>query len=602
MTSATPIAPAALTTAPPAERAWARRVRRPWSWLLPLALAVVVFLPGLGTPGIYAPNEGIYADIGWEMFASGDWISPRFNGVPYFEKPILHYWLIAAAYRLFGASEVAARLPVALSAVAAVLGTFGIGRTLFGPRAGLIAAMALTTSLGQFVHARQTKTDLLLAACVTATVWCFLQGYLHGRRRAYLLAWGCAGLGVLAKGLLGLAIPALIVGGLVLATREWRLLREVRPAPGTLVFLVVVVPWYLAVEVANRGFLWFFFVNEHVLRFLNHRHLIDYSPVPVWLFLLVAMVWGLPWSLFAPFGWRRVVPFGAALRQTRAVWIVPCWIVGVLGLFAATPARLEYYSLPILPAVALLAGRVWDDALADPSVARALRWPLAAFLGLGTGLGLLTIGLVWTGSPAFPNVFHAIDAYSRDIQEGILAAPGSYTVPPVEALLPLLALASVVLVIGSGTAIAALLRRRPGLAVVCLIGAMLGTFPAVHRGLVLFDPHRSVRELAARMEAHRRAGDVVVVEGPYENFAGLGLYTRGYALVFNGRFGDLEFGSHRPSVSPRFLDDPAFEALWNSHRRVFLLTLSASRAEALLGQQAAVLGRSGPRWLFLNRS
>ncbi len=571
-------------------------------WLLLLTLSAFVFLLGLYTPGLYT-NEGRYAGVAWEMVHRRDWLSPRLNGVPYLEKPPLLYWLIAVAYTLFGVSETSARLPGALSAGAGVLCTFGIGRALFTPHAGLLAALALATSFGYFIYARMILIDPLFTACVTAAFWCFLDGYLHPERRSsYLFFYLFSGLAVLAKGLLGVVIPVLAIGGLVMVTRDWKLLKELRLPLGAVLFLGVTAPWHLAVGWVNEGFFRFYFVNEHLLRFLNMRNPIDYAPLPLWLFLSMALVWGFPWSLFLPFAGRQLTPSDGETRRGRAAWIIPCWIVAVLGFFALTPARLEYYSLPVLPAFALWVGRFWDDALADPKPGARLRWPLGCLLGIGAGLFALAAMLSRQEGLTFAGLFFVADEYSRMSRQGILVPPATYTLPALQEFPPLLVLTAGLLLLGAAAAFLASLLGRSQLAFACLVGLMLGVFLASHRGIALFEAHASVRELAVALNQAHQPGDVLVVEGPYENFAGLNVYTGSPALILNGHFGDLEFGSHRPDAAARFLDDTAFTRLWRSETRVFLLTASASRVDALGGQDGpAVLRRSGYKWLLVNR-
>lgn len=569
---------------------------------VPALIALLALTVGLDRPGLLDPNEGLYAAIALEMLEGGDWVTPRFNGVVYFEKPPLLHWLVASSYALLGVSEAAARLPVALAGVAAVVFTALTGRLLFGARAGLLAGTALATSLGLFIFARNLKTDPVFMACLTATLWAVVRALRAPERRGrWLICYALAGLGVLTKGLIGVVLPALVLLGLAAATRHWRLLRDCRPVLGAAVALAIAAPWHVAVARANPEFAWFFFVNEHLLRFLNRRHLVDTAPQPVWLFLLMALVWALPWSLFLPLA-RRVLPRPGPDLQASLPWIVPCWAAAVLGFFALAPGRLEYYSLPALPAVALLAGRVWDVALEAPAAVRGLGWGPGLLGALGLALLGLAAVVARPGSRVFADLLQALDAYARDVDQGILAPPGSYTTPAAAELLPAILVASGVLVAGGGLAVMTLRRGRPAVAFACVAAAMLAVFPMVRLGFVLLEPHRSARPLAEHIQRLREPGDAVVVDGPYENFASLAVYAPGGALVLDGLFGDLAFGARRAEARARFLDAAAFARLWEGERRVFLLTGSPDRVRAALRRAgAAVAARAGARWLVVNR-
>src|SRR3990172_12466574 len=256
-----------------------RRLER-WGPLLLLLGTAAFYLARLGLAGLYDPNEGMYAEIPREMVLLRDWLTPRFNFIRYFEKPPLLYWLTALAYRFLGFSELAARLVPALAAVGGVAVTYGIGRDLWGRRAGLVSGLILATSFGYFIFSRIILTDMLFTALLAATYWGVLRGLLGEtpRRIPMLLAYAAMGLAILTKGLIGLAFPVLTLGSFLLLTREWRLVRRLELLRGGAVFLAVTAPWHILVGLKNPGFFWFYFVNEHLLRFVGRRHLLDYAP------------------------------------------------------------------------------------------------------------------------------------------------------------------------------------------------------------------------------------------------------------------------------------------------------------------------------------
>lgn len=200
-------------------------------------------------------------------------------------------------------------------------------------------------------------------------------------------------------------------------------------------------------------------------------------------------------------------------------------------------------------------------------------------------------------------MFTAMDAYSRDIQYGILSNAEVYPVPSYEELVPILRWATLVLLVGIAAATFAWLRRRPGLTMACLVATMLPTLAFIQTGIVIFEPHRSIVYLADVIRHEFRPSDQLIIEGPYENFASANFYTGQRARVLHGLFGDLEFGSRYPEAQGTFLEEKEFVELWQGARRVYLLTDSPSRLAKLqaLGSEPVLLGRSGKNWLFSNR-
>jgi 4-amino-4-deoxy-L-arabinose transferase-like glycosyltransferase len=583
-----------------------RRLER-WSPLLLIGGTAAFYLVRLGASGLYDPNEGMYAEIPREMVLLRDWLTPHFNFIRYFEKPPLLYWLTALSYQFLGFSEFSSRLITALAAVAGVGVTYGIGRDLWGRRCGLASGLILATSFGYFVFSRIIVTDMLFTALLATTFWAALRGLLDERPRLgiMLLAYVAMGLAILTKGLIGLAFPLLTVGSFVVLTRDWQLLRRLELLRGGAAFLAITAPWHILMGLKNPGFFWFYFVHEHFLRFVGQREL-DYAPMPLYAFLIMAVIWAFPWSVFLPVALRRYWPRAVVSREDRGMLFVLLWVASVIGFFALTPSRLEYYSMPAFPALALLVGRLWGAEMA-PRPGRTL----ASGLSYGC-FGLLTIAVgLLPASWLFPrlenislyNMFTAMDAYSRDIQFRILSNAEVYTVPSYTELVPLLRWLSIVLLVGVAGATFAWLRRRPTVAFAFMVASILPTFSFIQSGIVIFEPHRSIVHLTDVISREFQPSDQLIIEGPYENFASADFYTGQRARVLQGHFGDLEFGSRYPEARETFLEEGEFQELWQGSGRIFLLTDSPNRLVKLqaLGQEPVVLGRSGKNWLFSNR-
>jgi hypothetical protein len=473
-----------------------------------------------------------------------------------------------------------------------------------------VSGLILATSFGYFIFSRIVLTDMLFTVLLAATFWRLLPGLLDETPRpgAVLAAYVAMGLAILTKGLIGLVFPVLTLGGFILLTRDWRMLRRLELLRGGAIFLAITAPWHILMGLRNPGFFWFYFVNEHLLRFVAKRHLLDYAPMPLYTFLIMVVVWTFPWSVFLPVALRRYLPrLGGADRAERGFLFILLWAASVIGFFALTPSRLEYYSMPAFPALALLVGRLWGAEIAAPR-GRALASGLSY-----SCFGLLTIAMGLLPAPwlfprleniSFYNMFTALDAYSRDIQYGILSNAEVYTIPSYEELVPLFRWATLILLVGFAAATLAWLRRRPGLTFACLVAGMVPTLGFAQAGIVAFEPHRSIVRLADVILREFRPGHQLIIEGPYENFASANFYTGQRARVLRGRFGDLEFGSRYSDVRGVFLEEEEFGKLWRGSGRVFLLTDSPSRLAKLqaLVPEPVVLGRSGKNWLFSNRA
>jgi 4-amino-4-deoxy-L-arabinose transferase-like glycosyltransferase len=251
---------------------------------LELLLLVVVAVPLLfAAQGfeLLDPDEGLYADIARTMLTSGDWVLPRFNGLPYLEKPPLYFWLAALALAVDPTSEAATRLVSSVTALGSVLLVWRIGRRLYGPDAGLAAGLALATTVGYALYVRKASTDFVFVGCLTLALYGFLRDAVRsttGRARFLLFYVGTA-LALLSKGLIGVVFPVVIVGVTCLWLRApgWR---QLNLGWGMLAFAAVALPWHVVVAWREPGLTWFYLVDNQILRFLNLRHFFE-DDVPV---------------------------------------------------------------------------------------------------------------------------------------------------------------------------------------------------------------------------------------------------------------------------------------------------------------------------------
>jgi 4-amino-4-deoxy-L-arabinose transferase-like glycosyltransferase len=472
---------------------------RPGAWLALAALFTLAWFAGLGTRALWHPDEGRYAEIAREMAHTGDFVTPRLNGLKYFEKPPLQYWATALAFRAFGVHEWTARLAPALFGWLAVLAIGYAGMRIMGGVGGVLAAIALAGSawpvgLGHFV-----SLDAVLAGCLAMALAAFLVAQAGATRHAaafMTLSWVAVAGAVLAKGLVGLVIPG---GALVLytaLTRDLALWRRLALLRGVAVLLVLTAPWFVLVSLRNPGFARFFFVHEHVERFLTTEH---NREGPWWYFVPLLLAGLLPWTaLFlarVPAAWRD------ARRSANGFsWPRFClaWCAFVLVFFSLSGSKLPSYILPLFPAAALVLGADLA-ALSRPRLA----WLLAAYAAGAIALALaalpgfdaLVARIATERTPAA--LYHALGTFVA-LGLGVAAISGA---------------AGWWLVRSSERG------RVPGLAVVAL--GMIGTLALAFYGNDALSPSRSTAALVAQL----RAGAGAPID-PSVPFFQVGLYDQ----------------------------------------------------------------------------
>jgi len=353
-----------------------------------LGLIALWVLAPAGLRPLLLPDEGRYVGVAYAML-QGDALVPTLHGVPFFHKPPLMYWIELAAFHVFGLNDWSARLAPALGAWLMALALALHLAPRVEPRRVVFALLVLATTPGFVLAGQYANLDMLVAGCITLTIVCALRALdaAAGKHRRWTIAaWGAAALGVLAKGLIGLVLPLLVLVPWLLAQRRWRDLPRLLHPAGIALFALVAVPWFVAMEQRFPGFFDYFFVEQHFRRYTATGF---NNPQPWWFFLAVVPLATLPWSAWWPAAWRTPTPL-----RGLYLW----WAVAVVVFFSLPRSKLVGYVLPVLmPLVALAA------TAARP--ARATR--VAAALGAVVCVGL-AIALAWQAPESNRDIAQAL--------------------------------------------------------------------------------------------------------------------------------------------------------------------------------------------------
>ncbi|MEO6244906.1 MAG: phospholipid carrier-dependent glycosyltransferase, partial [Opitutaceae bacterium] len=371
----------------------ARPVPAAWrdALLLLLVFGALYFFR-LGSYPLSNPDEGRYAEIPREMLATGDWVTPRLNGVNYFEKPPLSYWITAVMEKTFGENEWSVRAVPALFAVWGVLLTYAAGRRWRSREAGLCAAVVLGTSLLWFVIGHLPLLDMSVSVLMAQALFAFWFGVQERpgatRRGFFYLLYASMALATLAKGLIGFLVTGAVMFLWLLFFNQWRRLRPFYFPTGALLFLALAAPWHVLAALHNETWVHRYFVYEHFERFLTPA---ASRPGPVHYFVWIVIAGIIPWTGFLWPATREALCGGWARRKENAdVWFLITWVAFVFFFFSVSKSKLPPYILPIFPALAVLIG-AWLARVLEEKSAAPLRGGLRAFTFLN---GLLAVALL----------------------------------------------------------------------------------------------------------------------------------------------------------------------------------------------------------------
>lgn len=353
-----------------------------------VALLSLAWLALLAWPRpLMLPDEGRYVGVAWEMMRSGDWLVPTLNGLPYFHKPPLFYWITAASMTLFGPGDWAARAAPLLGAWAGAMAVFLFVRRWWGERPARLSLLVLLAQPLFYIGGQFANLDMLVAGCISVTIVLLAHADLLSQEglayRAPLLgAYAAAALGMLAKGLIGFVLPALVIGGWLVVRRRWRTLAGLVSMPGLALFVIIAAPWFIAMQAHFAGFLDYFFVVQHFKRFAAG----GFNNVqPFWFYPAVLLLFTLPWL-----PWMRPhVDRGRLVDPVRGevrvlMWL---WLAVIVGFFSLPASKLLGYVLPAVPPLAVLLADGLETWLArSPRSGR--RWVFSA--GVSVALSLVT--------------------------------------------------------------------------------------------------------------------------------------------------------------------------------------------------------------------
>jgi 4-amino-4-deoxy-L-arabinose transferase-like glycosyltransferase len=552
--------------------------------------------------------DAVQTQIARTMLQSGDWVTARLDGIAYLEKSPLKYWMMATSFAIFGVHDWAARIPLALACVALSWVTMRFGVWAFGKPAGFYAGLAIATCTGLFLFTRFQIPDAMLTLAITVALWSAVRALEddepHPAPWAFGM-WASIAIGLLLKGLIAAVFPVgAVLLYLLFARRDWK---KLRPFSGIALLLLIAAPWHILATLRNppyfdftmhsesgsyHGFFWFYFINEHVLRFLNLRYPRDYNTVPRLYFWLFHLLWLFPWSAYLPAALRG--GFRPRDRASRVRLLAWCWIGFILGFFTLSTTQ-EYYSMPVYPALALLIGA--GIAAGGKPVLYGTR-AIAAVTTLAL-VAVIAILVAVRSVPVSGDISNAL-RHSADVYQVYTLSLGhmsDLTINSFAYLRPPLMVAALAFLVGA--AAAWLLNGRQAAIGIAIMMTLF--FHAARLALITFDPYLGSRPLAEALMVSP-PGELIV-DDQYSTFSSVFFYANRTALLLNGRINNLDYGSYAPGAPNVFLDDPGFARVWNSPQRYYLVAAEPAlkRFAKLTGKDRMHLVRaSGGKFLFTN--
>jgi len=640
------------------------------TWVLLAIIFLAVQFASLFTPPLLDDADASHAQIAQHMAESGDWVTMKVDGIRYLEKPPLPYWLDAALYRIFGQNAFATHLPNALSLLGCAWIAWLWATRAWGRRAGLYAALGVLTSIGPFLFTRFSIPEALLSFLLLFALYSFLTGLESPIPTTFYGMWAALALATLTKGLIApvffaaAAIPLLLLSGL------WRRWRDLRPFTGILLFLAIAAPWHILAGLANpdqghpignhptpgnvHGFWYFYFVNEHFLRFLGQRFPHDYNRLPFIAYWLLHLVWLFPWSLFLPAlivaAWKtrrrwmqhlhrdagQTVDFYLehAVREDVASYVArlkfrvrSTWLLGLFSaftlLFFSISTNQEYYTFPAwTPLLILIAGvlaGIEEGRASDgekPLLSTSWLTGAQAFFAIAGVLAAIALGWGLWQSRSLPFVADIGTLLAHRNVGGYTLSMSHFfdlTGPSFAALRLPAVLAAITLLIGPATG---WILRLHGKHLAATISVALTTalfLVAAHIAFARFEPMLSSKQLADTINQKGSSSDSFIIYGDQSDASSVVFYThallRKPAFVVvepcspHGHGSSLLWGSCYPDAPRIFLSDDDLKRTWGTGERKWLFAQDTNqfKVEHLLADRLYPVQAVADKQLWTDR-
>ena len=639
-------------------------------WLLLAAIFAAVQFASLFSPPLLDDADASHAQAAQHMAQSGDLLTLKVNGIRYLEKPPLPYWLDAALYRVFGENTFATHLPNALAMLGcAWLGWLWASRA-WGARAGFYAALSILTAIGPFLFTRFAIPEALLSFLLLLALYCLLTGIESQMPSRFYVMWAALALATLTKGLIApvffaaAALPFLALTGL------WRRWLSFKPFSGLAVYLAIAAPWHILAGLANpdqghplgnhptlgnvHGFWYFYFVNEHYLRFLGERFPHDYNKLPFAAYWLLHLVWLFPWSLFLPalivVGWKTRKNWLQHLRhdagqtvdfyldnasredvasyvfrlkfRVRSSWLLTIF-AGFILLFFSLSTNQEYYTFPawaplLILIAGVLAGIEENRGLAGGKAPLSTVWLTGAQAVFAMAGAVSAIALGWGlwVSRSLPKVddigtllaHRAVGDYTLSMSHLFDLTGPSFAALRLPALL-----AAIALLVGPAVGLVLRLKGKHMAATVSIALTAAVFLVAAHIAFARFEPMLSSKQMADTIMAKGSPADSFIIIGEQSDASSVIFYTHSFlrkpALLAyprcgqNGEGSTLLWGSCYPDAPDIFLSDERLSGIWGTGERKWLFAQDTNRirAERLLGRRLYPVQTLADKTLWTDR-
>ncbi len=582
-----------------------------------LLLFAAVYVGSLFSPGLQDDADSTHAEAAREMYVTHDFVTLKINGNRYLEKAPLMYWVVALSYFFFGVNEFAAHLPVAVSMLLLVLLAMRWGRRAFGESAAVYGGLFMATTAGCFLFTRILIPESSLSLFIAAAFYFFATALEDRVAWRWYAAYASMALAVLTKGLLVLVV----VGGAaflyIAISSEWRRWREFRLFTGLLLFLVIAAPWHILAGIRNPHFFWFYFVNEHFMRFLGKRIPKDYNKQTNSLYWTLHLVWLFPWSLYLPVALRRPVANWIARRKqtqpapaqplnfrSRTQLLCLLW-AGVTLVFFSFSTNQEYYTFPAyFPILLLIAERLSDEE--EWGAKKWLVWTSGVLALLCIASAAVLAAGLWSSRnlPFVPDIGTVLAKPNLQAETLSMGHMLDLTGESFAALRLPAILAAIVLLIGPACAFWLRQRGKQVAATWATAATMAVFLIAAHIALVRFDPFLGSRSMAREIAPELRPDDRVMIYGDQSFGSSLLFYLRRPIELVNGNTTSMWWGATYPDAPHIFIDDQQLLQVWDSRQRVYLFVPQHERGkvEALLPGPLHVASEVSGKVIFVNHS